>query len=65
MREKRSTLSRIFVLPAIPTMIIMVVAGALTILAFKRGLYDVRGAAIYIFATYALILAITGYARLT
>ena len=65
MREKRSIWSKIFVLPAIPTIVIMVIAGVLNALAFKWELYDARGAAIYIFATYALILGCTGYARLT
>ncbi len=64
MREKRSIWRKIFVLPAIPTIVIMVIAGVLNVLAFKWELYDARGAAIYIFATYALILGCTGYARL-
>lgn len=55
---------RIFVLPLIPTLLVMAAATGLMLLAFQWRLFDLRGAAIYMFATYALIVACTGYARL-
>ncbi len=64
MEKKRSFWSRAFVLPAVPTILIMILAAALLVFAFHKGWYDMRGAGIYIFSTYALILACTGYARL-
>ncbi len=64
MKNTKSIWSRIFVLPAIPTLVIMAAAAALLVLAFRMSWFDMRGAAIYMFSTYALILACTGYARL-
>ena len=64
MKEKPSVWKRIFVLPPVPTLVIMVLAAALLVFALRRGYNDIRGAGIYMFSTYALILACTGYARL-
>ena len=61
---KKNIWRRIFVLPFISTLLVMVVAAALMALAFQWRLFDLRGAVIYMFATYALIVACTGYARL-
>ena len=64
MEKKTSIWRKIFVLPAVPTLVIMAVAAALLVLTFRMGWYDARGAVFYMFSTYALILACTGYARL-
>ena len=61
---KKNIWRRIFVLPLIPTLFVMAAAAVLMVLAFQWRLFDLRGAAIYMFATYALIVACTGYARL-
>ncbi len=61
---KKNIWRRLFVLPLVPTLLVMAAAAALMVLAFRRQLFDLRGAAIYMFATYALITACTGYARL-
>ncbi|MCR5088614.1 MAG: hypothetical protein K6C08_03760 [Oscillospiraceae bacterium] len=61
---KKSIWRKVFVLPYILTLIIMAAAAVLMALAFRWGLFDMRGAAIYMFATYALIVACTAYARL-
>ena len=61
---KKNIWRRIFVLPLVPTLLVMAAAAALMVLAFQWRLFDLRGAAIYMFATYALIVACTGYARL-
>ncbi|MCR5089164.1 MAG: hypothetical protein K6C08_06615 [Oscillospiraceae bacterium] len=61
---KKSIWRRIFVLPYTLTLIIMAAAAVLMVLAFRWGLFDMRGAAIYMFATYALIVVCTAYARL-
>lgn len=64
MEKKKSVWQKIFVLPLVPTLIIIVIAAALLIFALRSGYKGIRGAVIYIFSTYALILACTGYARL-
>ena len=61
---KKTIWRRIFVLPLIPTLFVMAAAAVLMVLAFQWRLFDLRGAAIYMFATYALILAITNYIRM-
>ena len=61
---KKNIWRRIFVLPLIPTLFVMAAAAVLMVLAFQWRLFDLRGAAIYMFVTYALIVACTGYARL-
>ena len=62
---KKNIWRRAFVLPLLPTLLVMAAAAILMVLAFQWRLFDLRGAAIYMFATYALIVACTGYARLT
>ena len=61
---KKNIWRRVFVLPLIPTLLVIAAAAILMALAFQWRLFDLRGAAIYMFATYALIVASTGYARL-
>ncbi len=61
---KRNIWRRIFVLPLVPTLLVTAAAAVLMVLAFQWRLFDLRGAAIYMFATYALIIVCTGYARL-
>lgn len=61
---KKNIWRKLFVLPPIPTVIVTVAAAVLMLLVFHWKLFDRRGAAIYLFATYALITACTGYARL-
>ena len=61
---KKNIWRRIFVLPLLPTLLVMAAAAGLMVLAFQWRLFDLRGAAIYMFATYALIVACTLYARL-
>ena len=61
---KKSIWRRVFVLPLVPTLLVMAAAAALMALAFQWRLLDLRGAAIYMFTTYALIVACTLYARL-
>lgn len=50
---KKNLWRKLFVLPLIPTLLVMAAAAGLMLLAFQWRLFDLRGAAIYMFATYA------------